>query len=80
MALLLERLNSSGTLTKLQLNGVIVYYSYSTPVAIECKEFTGATEKTYSKTTSKQIAQLGFKENKINHEEFKKLLQKYNII
>ena len=80
MALHLERLNSTGTLTKVLLNGVTVYYSYSTPIAIECKEFTGATNKKYSVTTSKQIAQIGFKENKMEHEEFKKLLQKYNIV
>ena len=80
MALHLERLNSAGTLTKVLLNGVTVYYSYSTPIAIECKEFSGATNKKYSVTTSKQIAQIGFKENKMEHEEFKKLLQKYNIV
>jgi len=80
MTLHLEKLNSTGTLTKVSLNGLIVYYSYSTPVAIACKEFTGATDKKYSVTTSKQVAQLGFKENKIKHEDFKALLQKYNII
>lgn len=80
MALYLEKLNSTGTLTKVLLNGVTVYYSYSTPVAIECDEFEGATDKKYSVTTSKQIAQIGFREKKINHEEFKKLLQKYNIV
>ena len=80
MTLQLERLNSTGTLTKVNLNDITVYYSYSTPVAIECEEFTGATDKKYSVTTSKQITQLGFKNSKIKHEEFKKLLQKYNII
>ena len=79
MTLQLERLNSNGTLTKVNLSGVTVYYSYSTPVAIECEEFSGATNKKYSVTTSKHIAQLGFKYSKIEHEEFKKLLQKYNI-
>ena len=80
MTLNLERLNSTGTLTKVCLNGVTVYYSYSTPVAIECKEFSGATDKKYSVTTSKQIAQIGYKNSKIAHEEFKKLLQKYGIV
>ena len=80
MTIHLEKLNSTGTLTKVLLNGITVYYSYSTPVAIECEEFSGATDKKYSVTTSKQIAQLGFKNKKIEHEEFKKLLQKYNVI
>lgn len=80
MTLHLEKLNSTGTLTKVLLNGVTVYYSYSTPVAIDCDEFTGATDKKYSVTTSKQITQLGFKDKKIKHEDFKALLQKYNII
>lgn len=80
MTLCLEKLNSTGTLTKVKLNGIIIYYSYSTPVAIECKEFCGATDKKYSVTTSKQITQIGFKDKKIKHDDFKKLLQKYNII
>ena len=80
MTLHLEKLNSTGTLTKVKLNSITIYYSYSTPVAIECKEFCGATDKKYSVTTSKQIAQLGFKNSKIKHEDFKALLQKYNII
>lgn len=80
MVLHLEKLNSTGTLTKVLIDGVTVYYSYSTPVAIECEEFSGATDKKYSVTTSKQIAQIGYKDSKIKHEDFKKLLQKYNVI
>lgn len=80
MTLLLEKLNSSGTLTKVKINGIYVYYSYSTPIALEIGDNKYATNKKYSVTTSKQITQIGFKDFKIDHEDFKKLLIDNKII
>ena len=76
----LTKLNSIGTLTTVELKNITVYYSYSTPVAVECSEFNGSTDKKYSVTTSKHVAQIGLNKNKIPHDKFEALLKQYNII
>ena len=75
----IEKLNSTGTLTKVTLKDCIVFYSYSTPVAIKCKEFLGRTDKKYSVTTSQHLNQTGL-DKKMPHDDFVKLLQQYNIV
>jgi hypothetical protein len=64
-------------------NDVRVFVSYYTPIALIIKNKIITSDKKYSSTTSRQknrfIKEYALKVNTISHENFLKLLKKYNI-
>lgn len=75
----MKKLNSTGTCYEAIINNIIVYYSYSTPVAFSKNggTYVYGTSKKYSVTTSKHMTKYIGVDKKIPEEEFKKEL--YNL-
>jgi hypothetical protein len=65
-------------------NGIHVFVSYYTPIALVIKNKIITSSKKYSRTTTLQknrfISENGLKVKNIDHKQFIKLLDQYNIM